>query len=73
MREDFQRFWEYKYPAYADRFLENWITRTLKTNLEPMKKWQRCCAITSSSFSTGSRLMADFLPVRLRGLTLRRN
>lgn len=38
MREDFQRFWEYKYPAYADRFLENWITRTLKTNLEPMKK-----------------------------------
>ena len=38
MREDFQRFWEYKYPACADKFLENWITRTLKTNLEPMKK-----------------------------------
>jgi transposase len=38
MREDFQRFWEYKYPACAEKFLENWITRTLKTNLEPMKK-----------------------------------
>lgn len=38
MREDFQRFWEYKYPACADKFLENWITRTLKTNLAPMKK-----------------------------------
>ncbi len=38
MREDFQRFWKYKYPACADRFLENWITRTLKTNLEHIKK-----------------------------------
>ena len=38
MREGFQRFWEYKYPACADKFIENWITRTPKTNLEPMKK-----------------------------------
>jgi transposase len=38
MREDFQRFWEYKYPAAAEKFLDNWITRTLQTNLEPMKK-----------------------------------
>jgi len=38
LREDFQRFWEYKYPAAAEKFLDNWITRTLQTNLEPMKK-----------------------------------
>ncbi len=38
MREDFQRFWEYRYPACADKFLEEWVTRTLQTNLEPMKK-----------------------------------
>ena len=38
MREDFQRFWEYTYPACADKFLENWVTRALQTNLEPMKK-----------------------------------
>jgi len=37
LREDFQRFWEYKSPAWADKFLENWVTRTLQTNLEPMK------------------------------------
>jgi transposase len=38
LREDFQRFWEYKYPASAEKFLDNWITRTLQTNLDPMKK-----------------------------------
>ena len=38
MREDFQCFWKYKYPASADKFLENWITRTIKTNLEHIKK-----------------------------------
>ncbi len=38
MREDFQRFWEYKQVRFADRFLENWVTRALQTNLEPMKK-----------------------------------
>lgn len=41
MREDFQRFWEYKIPAAAEKFLENWITRTLQTDLEPMKKVAR--------------------------------
>lgn len=38
MREDFQRFWEYNQVRFADRFLENWVTRALQTNLEPMKK-----------------------------------
>jgi transposase len=28
----------YKYPAAAEKFLDNWITRTLQTDLEPMKK-----------------------------------
>lgn len=38
LREDFQRFWEYKRYDFADKFLENWCTRTLQTDLEPMKK-----------------------------------
>lgn len=37
-REEFQRFWAYKRAFYADRFLEAWVTRTLKTANEPMKK-----------------------------------
>lgn len=38
LREDFQRFWEYQIPAAAGKFLDNWVTRTLQTDLEPMKK-----------------------------------
>jgi transposase len=38
LREDFQRFWCYKRYDFADKFLENWVTRTLQTDLEPMKK-----------------------------------
>ena len=38
LREDFQRFWDYKQMPAAGKFLENWVTRTLQTNLEPMKK-----------------------------------
>ncbi len=38
LREDFQRFWEYQRPDFAGKFLDNWITRTLQTDLEPMKK-----------------------------------
>jgi transposase len=38
MREDFQRFWEYIYPACAAKFLDEWCTRTMRSKIEPMKK-----------------------------------
>jgi transposase len=38
MREDFQRFWEYCYPACAGKFLDEWCTRTMRSKIEPMKK-----------------------------------
>lgn len=38
MREDFQQFWGYEDPAAAEKFLEDWVTRTLQSNIEPMKK-----------------------------------
>jgi len=38
MREDFQRFWMYKSATWANKFLEDWAARTMKSNLEPMKK-----------------------------------
>jgi len=41
LREDFQRFWEYKQMPAAGKFLENWVTRTLQTDLEPMQKVAR--------------------------------
>jgi transposase len=41
MREDFQRFWTYQMPAWADKFLEDWANRTMHSNIEPMKKVAR--------------------------------
>ena len=38
LREDFQQFWNYQRYDLADKFLENWVTRTLQTDLGPMKK-----------------------------------
>ena len=37
LKEDFQRFWNYTYPAWAERFLHRWCVRAMRSNLEPMK------------------------------------
>ena len=41
LREDFQRFWEYLSPAWAAKFLNQWCTRTMRSQLQPMKKVAR--------------------------------
>ena len=38
LREDFQRFWEYRSPGWADKFLDEWCRRTMRSRLEPLKK-----------------------------------
>lgn len=35
---DFQRFWEYKSPSWAGKFLDEWCTRVMRSRIEPMKK-----------------------------------
>ena len=37
MKEDFQQFWQYTYVAWADRFLDQWCTRAMRSKIEPMK------------------------------------
>lgn len=41
LREDFQRFWEYRSPHWAGRFLDEWTTRAMRSRLEPLKKLAR--------------------------------
>jgi transposase len=38
LREDFQRFWTYRSPAWASYFLNEWCNRTMRSRLDPMKK-----------------------------------
>jgi len=41
LKEDFQGFWEYVSPTWAGKFLDRWCTRTMRSQLEPMKKVAR--------------------------------
>jgi transposase len=41
LREDFEFFWTYVSPTWAERFLDRWCTRTLRSQIEPMKKVAR--------------------------------
>jgi transposase len=41
LKEDFQSFWQYRSPYWAGKFLDRWCTRTMRSQLEPMKKVAR--------------------------------
>ena len=67
LREDFQRFWDYASPTWAGKFLDEWCTRTMRSQIEPMKKvarslrshrplilnWFRACGTMSSGTVEG--------------------
>lgn len=37
LREEFQRFWEYRQPAAAQRFLRDWCSKAMRSRIEPMQ------------------------------------
>lgn len=39
LKDQFEQFWEYKAPWAAERFLKKWMTSTLLSRLEPMRKF----------------------------------
>ena len=41
MREDFQRFWAYRSPMWAGKFLDEWCTRAMRSKIDPMKQMAR--------------------------------
>lgn len=41
LKEDLGRFWHYKTPRWAGRFLDDWCKRTRRSRLTPMKKVAR--------------------------------
>ena len=41
MKEMFRRFWEYKYPGRARRFLELWCAWAVGTGLSPLRRFAR--------------------------------
>ncbi len=41
LREEFQRFWEYRSVYWAGRFLQGWCAKAMRSRIEPMKKVAR--------------------------------
>lgn len=41
LKEEFQFFWEYVYPGSAEKFLDEWCRKVMRSRLEPMKKIAR--------------------------------
>ncbi len=37
LKEDFDFFWGYVYPAWAGKFLDRWCKRVMRSRIEPMK------------------------------------
>lgn len=38
-KDEFEQFWNYSAPWAAERFLKRWMTSTMRSRLEPMKKF----------------------------------
>lgn len=38
LKESFTRFWQYSSRGWARRFLNDWITRTMRSKIEPLKR-----------------------------------
>jgi transposase len=38
LKEDFQQFWQYLQPYWAEKFLNEWCRKTMLSKIEPMKK-----------------------------------
>src|SRR6185295_12762881 len=41
LKEDFQFFWAYRSPYWAGQFMDAWCRRTMRSQIEPMKKVAR--------------------------------
>ena len=41
LKEEFQLFWEYVSPAWAEKFMDQWCKKAMRSRIEPMKKIAR--------------------------------
>lgn len=41
LKEEFHLFWEYVSPAWAEKFMDQWCTKAMRSRIEPIKKIAR--------------------------------
>jgi len=57
LKESFQLLWEYVSPHWAGRFLDHWVTRALRSRLEPIK-------VVAHSIRTHRELILNWFKAR---------
>ena len=68
LREEFQRLWEYRRPAWAGKFLDEWTSRVMRSRLEPMKKIARTIRTHRSLILNGFRARGEVSSGAVEGL-----
>ena len=41
LKEEFQQFWDYDYPTWAGKFIDQWCRKALRSRINPIKKFAR--------------------------------
>jgi transposase len=41
LKEEFQQFWDYDYPTWAGKFIDQWCSKALRSRIDPIKKFAR--------------------------------
>ena len=73
LKEEFQLFWSYTLPYWAGRFLDTWCTKTMRSQIEPMKKVARMLRRHRSLILAGFGPESSFPAALWRALTPKQN
>jgi transposase len=73
LKEDFQRFWDYTYPAWAEKFLLRWCYRTMRSQIEPMRDIAKMLRRHQQLLLNWFRVNKQFNNAIVEGLNLKWN
>lgn len=68
LKEAFAHFWTYNHPRWAKAFLDGWITRALRSRLEPMRKVARTLRSHSTLILNWFEFKKEFSSAAVEGM-----
>ena len=63
LKEDFDFFWAYVSPSWAEKFLDRWCTRVMRSRIEPLKDFVK-------TLRTHKQLLLNWFKARQEGISL---
>ncbi|MEK7996590.1 MAG: ISL3 family transposase [Planctomycetota bacterium] len=68
LKEAFAHFWTYNHPRWAKAFLDGWITRALRSRLEPMRRVARTLRSHSSLILNWFEFKKEYSSAAVEGM-----